>query len=62
MQDELTEAMHGEFTVDAETDRRHRLDSARSSVSLGLCTAAEAAELYEFPLDEVEAPSPDATA
>ena len=42
MQDELTEAMHSEFTVDAETDRQHRLDTARSTVRLGLFTAAGA--------------------
>jgi hypothetical protein len=62
MPDELTEAMHGEFTVDAATDRRHRLDSARSTVSMGLLTPAEAAEAYGFPVEEVEAPGRDETA
>ena len=55
MQDELTEAMHAEFTIDAETDRQHRLDTARSTVRLGLCTAARAAEAYGFSLEEVTA-------
>ncbi|WP_345056460.1 hypothetical protein [Hymenobacter glaciei] len=55
MQDELTKAMHSEFTVDAETDRRHRLDSARSTVEQGLFTAAKAAEAYGFSVEEIEA-------
>ena len=55
MQDELTEAMHGEFTIDAETDRQHRLDTARSTVRLGLFTAAKAAEAYGFSPEEVAA-------
>lgn len=59
MQDELTEAMHSEFTVDAETDRQHRLATARSTVSLGMFTAAEAAEAYGFTEEEVAAPSQD---
>jgi hypothetical protein len=53
MQDELTDAMHGEFTVDAETDRQHRLDTARSTVRAGLFTAARAAEAYGFSVEEV---------
>ncbi|WP_125921729.1 hypothetical protein [Hymenobacter lapidarius] len=57
MQDELTEAMHGEFTVDAETDRQHRLASARSTVEMGMFTAAKAAEAYGFTVEEIEAPS-----
>ena len=57
MQDELTEAMHSEFTVDAETDRQHRLASARSTVGMGGFTAAKAAEVYGFTVAEIEAPS-----
>ena len=56
MQDELTEAMHGEFTVDAETDRQHRLDTARLTVSQGIFTAARAAAVYGFSLGEIDAP------
>ena len=55
MQDELTEAMHSEFTIDAETDRQHRLDTARRTVHLGLFAAAKAAEAYGFSLEEVTA-------
>ncbi|NVO86347.1 hypothetical protein [Hymenobacter terrestris] len=51
--EELSEAMHGEFTVDAETDRQHRLASARLSVQLGLFTAAGAVEAYGFTLDQI---------
>ena len=61
MQDELTEAMHGEFTVDAETDRQHRLDTARWTVRQGLFTAARAAEVYGFPLEKVAAPGLNST-
>ena len=59
MQDELTEAMHGEFTVDEATDRRHRVDTARSSGTLGLFTPAKAAEAYGVSLEEITAPKPD---
>jgi hypothetical protein len=59
MQDELTEALHGEFTVDAETDRQHRLGTARSTVRLGMCTAARAAEVYGFTLEGILASDPD---
>ena len=61
MQDELTEAMHREFTIDAEADRQHRLDTARSTVRLGLFTAAKAAEAYGFSLEEVTAVVSDST-
>ena len=61
MQDELTEAMHSEFTIDAETDRQHRLDTARNSVRLGLVTAAKAAEAYGFLLEGVTAVDSDST-
>lgn len=57
VQDELSEAMHGEFTVDTETDRQHRLASARSTVHLGLFTAAEAVEAYGFTLDQINSSS-----
>ncbi|SMB99618.1 hypothetical protein SAMN00120144_3703 [Hymenobacter roseosalivarius DSM 11622] len=57
--DELTEAMHGEFTVDEETERRHRVATARSSVALGLLTPDEAAEAYGIPLEEITASGPD---
>lgn len=59
MQDELTEAMHSEFTGDTETNRQHRLDTAHRTVSLGLFTAAQAAEAYGFSLEEVAATRPD---
>ena len=59
MQDELTEAMHGEFTIDEETERRHQVETARSSVALGLFTPAEAAKAYAVPLEEITAPGPD---
>lgn len=62
LQDELTEAMHGEFTVDAETNRQHRLASARLSIRLGLFTAAEAVEAYGFTLDQIMVPDPDSAA
>ena len=55
MQDELTEAMHSELTIDAEADRQHRLDTVRSTVRLGLFAAAKAAEAYGFSLEEVTA-------
>ena len=61
MQDELTEATHREFTIDAETDRQHRLDTARSMVRLGLFAAAKAAEAYGFSLEEVTAVVSDST-
>ena len=61
MQDELTEDMHGEFTIDAETDRQHRLDTARRSVSEGLFTATRAVEVSGFSLEEVAAPSLEPT-
>ena len=61
MQDELTEAMHGEFTVDAETDRQYRLDTASWTVRQGLFTAARAAKVYGFPLEEVATPSLNST-
>lgn len=44
MQDELTEAMHSEFTVDAETDRQHRLATARSTVTLGMLGSVQKTE------------------
>jgi hypothetical protein len=56
MQDELTEAMHREFTVDAETDRQQRLATARRTVKTGLLTAAQAAEAYGFTVEEVDVP------
>ena len=59
MPDELTEAMHSEFTVDEETDRRHRGDTARSSVALGLYTPAGAAKAYDIPLEQITALGPD---
>ena len=59
LQDELTEALHGVFTFDAETERRHRVDTACSSVTLGLFTPTEAAEAYGIPLEKVTAPSHD---
>ena len=61
MQDDFTEAMHGEFTVGAETDRQHRLDTARWTVRQGLFTAARAAKGYGFPLEEVAAPGLNST-
>ena len=61
MQDELTEAMHAEFTIDAETDRQHRLATARSTVRLGLYSAVRAAEAYGFSLEEVTAVDTDST-
>ena len=60
MQDELTEAMHSEFTVDEETDRRHRVQSARKAVALGLLTPAAAAKAYGFTLAEIVAPDAEA--
>ena len=54
--DELTEAMHGEFTVDEETDYHHRINSARNCVAQGLLTPLEAADAYGFPLEELMAP------
>ncbi|UOQ83283.1 hypothetical protein [Hymenobacter sp. 5414T-23] len=57
LQDELTEAMHSEFTVDAETEQRHRVQTARSTVAMGMFTPAQAAEAYDVPLAEVEAPA-----
>lgn len=60
MQDELTEAMHAEFTIDAEMDRQHRLATARSTVQTGTFTAARAAEVYGFSLEEVTASNPNA--
>lgn len=59
--DELTEAMHGEFTVDEETDYRHRINSARNSVAQGLFTLPEAAKVYGFTLEQLMAtvPNPD---
>lgn len=59
MQDELTEAMHGEFTVDEATERRHQVQTAREVVALGLLPPAKAAELYGIPLEELTAPGPD---
>ena len=61
MQDELTEAMHSEFTIDAEADRQHRLDTARRTVRSGLFAAAKAAEAYGFSLEEVTAVVSDST-
>ena len=57
MQDELSEAMHSEFTVDAETNRQHRLATACSTVNMGMFTAAHAAEAYGFTMEEVAAAS-----
>ncbi len=54
MPDELTEAMHREFTVYAETNRHHRLTTARSTVGMGLSAAAKAAEIYSFTVEEIE--------
>lgn len=59
MQDELTEAMHSEFTVDDETATRHRVWTARESVALGLNTPEEAAEVYNVPLELLTAPDPE---
>jgi hypothetical protein len=56
MQDELTEAMHRELTVDAETDRQQRLATARRTVKAGLLTATQAAEAYGFTVEEVDVP------
>lgn len=58
MPDELTEAMHGEFTVDAATEQRHKVLLSRASVALGLLTPAGAAEAYGVPLAKVLAPEP----
>ncbi|MCC2548478.1 hypothetical protein LJY25_18670 [Hymenobacter sp. BT175] len=49
--------MHREFTVDAETEQRHRVQTARSTVAMGMFTPAQAAEAYDVPLAEVEAPA-----
>lgn len=61
MQDGLTEALPGEFTVDAATDRQHRVDTARWTVRQGLFTAARAAKGYGFLLEEVAAPGLNST-
>ena len=61
MRDELTEAMHNEFTIDAETDRQHRLDTAHSTVRLGLFTAVRATKVYGSSLEELTASDIDST-
>ena len=47
--------------IDAETDRQHRLDTARSAVRLGMFTAARAAEVYGFSLEEITTSDLDST-
>ena len=61
MQDGLTEALPGEFTVDAATDRQHRVDTARWTVRQELFAAARAAKGYGFPLEEAAAPGLNST-
>jgi hypothetical protein len=58
MQDELTEAMHSEFTLDEETERRFQVQTAREVVALGLFTPAKAAAVYGIPLAEILASDP----
>ena len=58
MQDELTEAMHGEFTVDAETERRHKVETARAVVASGHLAPAKATEVYGVTVEEITAPRP----
>lgn len=46
MKDELTEAMHSEFTVDEDTDQKHATWTALDVIDSGAMTKAEAMEEY----------------
>lgn len=54
LKEELTAAMHSEFTVDAETEIKHRVWSLLSSCKNQSKTVEELIEQYELTMDDIE--------
>ena len=46
MEDEFTEAMHGELSISKATDIKHRVFTALNTIYSGTFTRAEAIEAY----------------
>jgi len=53
MKEELTTAMHSEFTVDAETDLKHTCFAALGCIADGM-KAETAIEIYEIEMEELK--------
>jgi hypothetical protein len=53
--EELTEAQHSEFTVDAETDSDHVWQSARRAVEKKMMSVKTAAEAFGLPEEGLRA-------
>ncbi|NDV81341.1 hypothetical protein [Bacteroides sp. 51] len=54
LKEELTTAMHSEFTVDAETDLKHRVWSILSSCKNQNKTVNELIDQYDLSMDDIE--------
>ncbi len=48
MKEELSTQQHGEFTVDQETEIKHRVWTAQGTVDSGLYTLKEALKWYDL--------------
>ena len=53
MKEELTTAMHSEFTVDAETDLKHRCWSVYRCIERGM-SLATAIDVYEIEIEDLK--------
>ncbi len=53
MKDELTEEMHAEFTIDAETDLKHTCWAVYRCIERGM-SLATAIDVYEIEMKDLE--------
>lgn len=54
LKEELTTAMHSEFTIDSETDLKHRVWSILSSCKSQNKTIEELIEQYDLSMNDIE--------
>ncbi|MDB0602352.1 MAG: hypothetical protein V3V28_09320 [Polaribacter sp.] len=58
MQEELTDKMHSEFTIDSETEISHKVHAACSVVKDGVFELNEALEVYDITKAQYDKYSP----